>query len=225
MSFDCRLDPPWLIAEFDQPQQMLSWSITSPGFVEARQVAWLQVRDRDLDFDTDPRQFLKDRLAASGISDAVAMMTSRDVQHHHQATRQRGEVSAHCLVTLGLNNGVHVASPGQLPDPSGPGTINILCNLDTGLSEAAMVEAVSVVTQARTAALLEATGGAVTGTGTDCIVLATPLNNGSSAYAGLHTDAGQACGQAVYQATLDAARRWLEDHDLPEAAKARSIRS
>ncbi len=36
-------EPGWLVAAFDRPQRLLSWSINRPSFQQARRVAWLQV--------------------------------------------------------------------------------------------------------------------------------------------------------------------------------------
>ena len=225
MNFNFHLDSPWLIADFDVPQRMLSWSVTHPGFVEADQVAWLQVRDADLNQDTDPVAFLRNKMTDMGLENAVGLMTSRDVQHHHFQYAGIGKVNAGCLTTLGLHNASHAGFPEAGSDTTGPGTINSLCHVDVPLTDAAMVEAVSIIAQARTAAMLHKGDGnnaqQVSGTGTDCIVLACPPKGEPSPYAGLHTDAGKALGQAVFRATLDARDEWLDKHGAPGSRAAR----
>jgi adenosylcobinamide amidohydrolase len=83
------------------------------------------------------------------------------------------------------------------------------------LTDGAMVEAISIVAQARTAAIIEfqdvQRGTAITGTGTDCIVIASPFRGDLVAWAGLHTDVGEAVGSAVYAATRDGAEQWERD--------------
>ncbi len=214
MGFVTILDEPWLIASFAEPQAMLSWSVARPGFVLSDTVAWLEVTGRDLCMATDPRSYLRDRLAERGVPGAVGMMTSRHVRCHHQAGARVGRIHARCLVTLDLSNGSHVAEPAATG--SGPGTINILCWVSAPLTRAARIELVSIVAEARTAAVLEAgyhrPGQArpVTGTGTDCVVVACPRGAGEP-FAGLHTQAGRAAGDCVYRASSEAVAVW-QDH-------------
>ena len=76
-------------------------------------------------------------------------------------------------------------------------------------------EALAFVAQARTAAILEAmrVGDAltVTGTGTDCIVVACPRGGEPTPWAGLHTAVGEAVGGAVYAATREGVEVWRRE--------------
>ena len=56
--------------------------------------------------------------------------------------------------------------------------------------------------------------GPVTGTGTDCVVLACPTGEPRSAFAGLHTAVGEAIGAAVLQATGEAMAFWIQEQGL-----------
>ena len=91
------------------------------------------------------------------------------------------------------------------------------------LTDGAMVEALSIVAQARTAAVIESwyveRGPAITGTGTDCIVVASPCRDEPLACAGLHTEVGEAIGGAVYDATRDGAEQWDRDFERLGAVK------
>jgi hypothetical protein len=78
-------DRPFLVAQFDAPQSMVSWALTKPGFQVCRKVAWLEVRNADLPPSVDPYSFLDRRMSEAGLADAVALMTSRDVRFHHVA--------------------------------------------------------------------------------------------------------------------------------------------
>jgi len=51
--------------------------------------------------------------------------------------------------------------------------------------------------------------GIATGTGTDCIAVASPPN--ALDYAGLHTESGEAIGHAVFDATFEGGRDWMRD--------------
>lgn len=205
---DCR--PPWLIAAFPLRQKMVSWSLNRPGFTEAQTVAWLQVSDKDLPPGLDPLALLEQRLAEERLSDAVGLMTAREVRHHHHAAVGTGDSEVETVITLGLSNGSVLDVGGRLKAPSRVssfGTINMLLAVASPLSQGAMLEALSVATMARTAALL-ADGGQIIGTGTDCIVVACPDAMAGETFSGLHTAIGTNITEAVYAATLEGRRLW-----------------
>ncbi len=201
---------PFLVADFPEPQTMLSWAMTRPGFRLCRKVAWLEVRNADLLPELDPFAFLEERMAAAGHADALALMTSRDVRHHHLGHAQADGVVATCLATVGLSNAVRVGGPRGVATTLG--TINLLVHVSCALSKAALIETISIATQARTAAILaldlRIDGSAVSGTGTDCIVAAAPVAGEPARFAGLHTSIGEAVGAAVYAAVGEGGALW-----------------
>lgn len=213
-SFSVSCAAPFLVAEFALPQSMLSWSLTRPGFVTARKVAWLYVRNAELPLGVDPVELLEKRMAAAGHAGAVHLMTSRDVDRHHLAVASSGAVTATCLATVGLGNAARVGTPPMGGRPLG--TINLLAHVDRPLTEAGLIEALSIATQARTAAILDLDlrrdGEPVTGTGTDCIVVAAPCREGGENFAGLHTDIGAALGRAVQDAVREGGVLWMREN-------------
>lgn len=204
---------PWLLAEFAAPQRMVSWSLNRPGFAEATHVAWRQVRNSDLPADGSPVDWFRAQLAVAGLEDAVGMMTARDIASFVHRAVTIGDVEAHCVVTLGLNNGERIGTRIAEPRPYEPGTVNMLCHVSCPLTDAALLEAASLVAQARTVAIVEAghrrAGRVVTGTGTDCIVMAAPLGAEPAAFAGMHTAIGEAVGACALEATEVALRAWI----------------
>jgi adenosylcobinamide amidohydrolase len=208
--FTVHCAPPFLTARFSSPQRALSWSLFHPGFATIRDIVWVEVRNRDLGPDVDPRAFLRRRLADVGFSDALALMTSRDIRRHCFETTIVEGVEAACLTTVGLSNGERVGA--RRPLRAFTGTINTLVHVSCALTDGATVEAVSIVAEARTAAILESRqtrdGSAITGTGTDCIVVAAPCVGEPARWAGLHTAVGEAIGAAVYRATRVGAEEW-----------------
>jgi len=220
-AFSIRCDSPVLVAEFTQPHAILSWSLTRPGFTIATSVAWLHVHDDDLPLGVDPARLLTDRMAAAGLQDAIPLMTSRDVRRHHVAQALAGlgadAVTATCLATVGLGNAARI---GTSPAPhGGAGTINILVHVDRPLAQGALVETISIAAQARTVALTDLAwspyGAVVTGTGTDCIVIAAPPGADAEQFAGLHTNIGAAVGRAVYDAVHSGSRAWITEQQPP----------
>ncbi len=60
-------------------------------------------------------------------------------------------------------------------------------------------------------------GPAITGTGTDCILIAAPEGDAPETCVGLHTAPGEAIGAAVYNATYAGAIEWIAEFE-PSAA-------
>ncbi|MCA0921876.1 adenosylcobinamide amidohydrolase [Pseudooceanicola nanhaiensis] len=205
------LDRPWLRFDLGREMQVLSWAPHRAGLVTADRILWREVRNSDLTPDLDVTDWLTAQLAAVGQSDAVTFLTSRDVSAYEVAEAEVEGIRAMAVATVGLSNAERV---GHRMDYTGRdwGTINVALRLSCGLTQAALIEALSIATQARTAAVIEAgmrlPTGRATGTGTDCIAVAAP--SGAEAYCGLHTAAGEATGRAVYDAVLTGALAWLE---------------
>jgi adenosylcobinamide amidohydrolase len=205
------LDRPWLVARLDRPVRLLSWAPHNPGFRQARRVVWREVRDADLTRDFDAIGWLRESLAARGESEAVGLLTSRDVGTYRLEHARSGRISVACLATVGLSNAERIGA--RRPVAEGWGTINLLAVTDAALSETALIEMMSIAAEARTAAVMElgpdlGTGRA-TGTGTDCIVVGAPP--GDILHAGLHTPVGEAVGAAVYRAVADGVRRSMAE--------------
>jgi adenosylcobinamide amidohydrolase len=185
------------------------------------------VTNADLPPDMDVLAWLKGELAARDRADSVAFLTSRNVAVHHVGVACEGDVVAQAVATVGLSNGERVGSRVDYSRRDW-GTINVALRVDMGpgrgLTQAALIEALSITTQARTAAVMDAQfrlpTGIATGTGTDCIAVAAPA--GGEGFAGLHTEAGAAIGRAVYTAVSEGTARWLAksfrgNHDIEEA--------
>lgn len=202
---------PWLTFDLGQKMQILSWAINKPGFAEADRIIWREVRNADLPADMDVYGWLSRELEARHLSDAVCFLTSRNVEYYTQETAQVGDAIAQCVATVGLSNAERIGFRVDRSEMNW-GTINVAVALHCGLSRTGLIEALSIATQARTAAIMDVglsiPTGVATGTGTDCIAIAAP--EGATDYAGLHTQIGEAIGRAVYDATLAGAQGWRE---------------
>ena len=204
------LDRPWLSVDLGAPHRVLSWSLTRPGFVDARTILWREVRNADLPKEFDVQRWLEGELTACGHAEAVTMLTSRDLDAYEVADVTVDGATARCVATVGLSNAERI---GTRLDRSGKdwGTINIAVIVDQPLGDAALVELVSIAAQARTTAVIEANHdlptGRATGTGTDCVAVAAQAGN--APFAGMHTPIGAAAGRAVYQAVCAGADIWM----------------
>jgi adenosylcobinamide amidohydrolase len=211
---DVSLDPPWLTARLATPHRMLSWAPHNPGFVTADTVIWREVRDDDLTESFDALSWLRDSLTARGEGGYVGLLTSRDLGRFRLESACSGRISACCLATVGLTNAERVGFRQRIAQHR-PGTINLLAVTDAPLGDTALVELSSIATQARTAAVIDhgpdLAQGRATGTGTDCITVAAPP--GTEAFAGLHTEVGEAIGAAVYAAVAAGVRAWMAEQE------------
>jgi len=206
----------WLIAHFAQPQRTASWAVINGGLRTTRAVAWHQVHASDLRPPVNAVTWLRDRMAARGVSDAVGLMTSRAVETYAEAQTSYGAWEARCVTTVGLGNALRV---GDAPGVQGRiGTINTLLHLSQPVTDSALLEALALVTEARTVAVVESgvlsrmSGQPASGTGTDCIVVCAPVAKKPTPYVGKHTVAGHVLGDAVLRATRQGIERCLKDY-------------
>jgi adenosylcobinamide amidohydrolase len=211
-------DERFLEVAFESPQRTLGWAIHGGGFGLHERVVWHFVRREELPFDVDPRALLAGRLAAEGYERAVGLLTARQLAPYGEATVEHGGITGRAWVTVGLGNALRAGDP-PLSAPK-VGTINILAHVSQPLSDLGLLEALALAAEARALALLElaypsvVSGRPASGTGTDCIVVASPpVLEGvlPSDYAGKHTAAGAVLGESVRLATAEACERWLSE--------------
>jgi len=209
----------WLTLDLGSRFQVLGWPVVGPSLGAAQHIAWLQVCDADLPMGEDPADLFRRRARTDGVEAEVGLMTAAEV-HRFAHVQQRSPAGAvGVTATSGLGNGESV-----LPKPASAqihrsmeriGTINVVAVLSSPLSFAAALEALSIVAQARTAAVMTLgltipqDGRPVTGTGTDCILIASPLANQCADHCGLHTGIGRLLGETAYAAVLETSVAWL----------------
>jgi adenosylcobinamide amidohydrolase len=200
-----------LIVRLGAPHDVLSWAVVNGGRRRASAVVWRQVDDDELQPGVDPAALLRRSIDAAGLDAAVGLLTARDVARFVEVDHG----SARCVATVGLGNALAAGDP---PGPMRPvGTINLLCRLAAPLTDEALIEACALAAEARTAAVLEAavpsrvSGRPATGTGTDCIVIASPVGAAREAYVGKHTRLGADLGAAVRSAVARGCQDWLAE--------------
>lgn len=206
-----------VVMAVEGPHACLSHAPFGGAFSAARTIAIHETRNDELTLDVDPIALLATRMAAIDPR-GVGMWTSRRVASavvHAVAAANEPELQAVALVTAGLSNAVRV---GDTPGPlAGWGTINIACRVSAPLTPAALVEALAIVVEARSTAVIDArvrsrrSDGVATGTGTDCVAVLAAESAGArdaALYAGKHTAIGHVIGEAVFRATEAAIAQW-----------------
>lgn len=183
----------------------------------------------------DPRRHVADIAADLGLTGpGVGMLTAAEVG----AWQYASEVGVRVATTVGLGVPVQAAAPAAAPEPLAVGTINTLVELPVPMSDAALVNLVLTVTEAKTQALLEC-GVPGTGTASDAVAVACPLaadGAGSpdggpgdvdpdALYGGPRSRWGAVAARVVHQATLAGTRDWMSRHpDLSAAWSGRATR-
>jgi len=150
----------------------------------------------------DPGHHLGKLAVSLGLpGKGVGLMTAADVRAYSSGMDAGVEVVA----TVGISTPTLAAAP---PDPralSLVGTINIVAALPERLSDAAMVNLVATVTEAKTQALRDA-GFDATGTPTDAICVVCPDDGTTHHFGGPRSTWGSRLARAVHQAVLSGAR-------------------
>ncbi|GAB3684432.1 adenosylcobinamide amidohydrolase [Saccharopolyspora tripterygii] len=156
----------------------------------------------------DPRAHAGEMAAGLGLSGAgIGLLTAVDVRHEVTATD--GGVRA--SVTTGANAPVWAAAPAG-ERAWAPGTINAVCWSPVRLSEAALVNAVATVAEAKAQALLES-GVAGTGTVTDATAILCPADGDDELYGGPRSRIGASLARAVHAAVTAGLRVENARHD------------
>ncbi len=149
--------------------------------------------DRD-----DPDEHLREMAADLGtIGVGTGLLTAVDVRK----VCHRNDSGVLASVTTGLGGmPTWAAAPGPTVDYAS-GTINAVCFLPVRLSEAALVNAVAVVAEAKAQALFDAKVPG-TGTCTDATVLLCPTDGPAEPYGGTRSAIGAPLARAVHAAVL-----------------------
>ncbi|MDQ2650325.1 MAG: adenosylcobinamide amidohydrolase [Actinomycetota bacterium] len=114
---------------------------------------------------------------------------------------------ARCDATVGISNPTWAAAPDGAVSAWVPGTINLVCWVPEPLTDAALVNTVITVTEAKAQAMVE---GAVPGTGTasDAVVVCCPEpSGGGQSYGGPRSPWGARLARAAHRAVADGIAR------------------
>ncbi len=179
---------------------------------------WLNAQV-DLDYShPDPAHHAVELASGLGLTgDGVAMLTAADVETFRYA--QDGGVEVVATVGLGLPVLAAASERTRLHEV---GTINILVLVPAMLGDAALVNLVITVTEAKTQALVEA-GVPGTGTSSDAVCVAAPsfspdrrrpgaAQDPELCYGGPRSLWGSRAARAVHEAVAAGTADWLQLH-------------
>lgn len=199
----------------------LSWAIIGGGLQETDEVIWLQVRNADLPEDVCPKELIRNQFQDEDLgSGKLILLTSAYLEFYQEALIKLGDIEVRAIATTGLGNALRAGDP--VPGFHASRTINLACSVNKRLSDSALIEALAIMTEAKTAAIMDArvlsrlSGLIATGTGTDCQAVLCPDFGTAEDYAGKHTEIGSAIGQACFEVI----RRGIEVWNETEAGRA-----
>jgi adenosylcobinamide hydrolase len=132
----------------------------------------------------------------------VGMLTAADVRDASIAEEDTIEVCA----TVGVTLPTWAAADDGEVRPWRPGTINVVAQVPVRLSDAALVNAVMTMTEAKAQALFEA-GVPGTGTASDALCVACNPHGTVEAFAGPRSRVGAPLARAVHAAVRRGVRR------------------
>jgi adenosylcobinamide amidohydrolase len=132
----------------------------------------------------------------------VGLLTGVDVTERVPATDGAAEVWA----TVGIGSPILAAAVREIPRQHTPGTINIVAFVPVRLSDAALVNAVMTITEAKAQALWEL-GLDATGTATDAVTVLCPRQGPAEAYGGPLSPWGARLARAAHRAVREGGAR------------------
>ena len=196
--------------EFCTPHQVISSAILNGGIVQASHLVNLRVPKRWATLEAPEITLAKYCVDAGWSGTIVGMMTAASMDSFRIAKETVQDIDIVVLVTSGLSNPRRVGDRAEhrkmITQSKEIGTINIMVMTSTTLTEPAMVEALTIATEAKSAALHESgirspvSNKIATGTGTDSIAIVSGHGPETVRYCGKHVLFGEILGRLVTDA-------------------------
>jgi adenosylcobinamide amidohydrolase len=206
-----------VLVAFASPRTVISSGVIGGGLTRARGIVNLRV----------PKHEESEQMALAPPEETLAaycrqqrwqgpmvgMMTAASMDSFRRVDRCEGQVAVTALVTAGISNAGRAGDPAQYRDfcttDPGTGTVNIILLTNAELTDAALVEAVITVTEAKAAAFENlgirsvATGRQATGTGTDSVAVVSGSGPVRIQFCGKHVLLGEMLADATIRAVSD----------------------
>lgn len=189
MNINWRLTDDYFSLEFDSPVRALSSAILNGGLGNISSFINMRVDEnfggRKTAF-PPPGQTIAETAEVAGLSKPFAgMMTAASMNSFQFAVQTLGNINVYCFLTAGLSNALAAGDPGEFKplqmfkdlEHARFGTINMAVGTNAVLSDAALTEAMIVITEAKSSVLFElgvksiVSARMATGTGTDSAIV------------------------------------------------------
>ena len=225
--FAIQVRPEALVVSFRAPARVLSWALLNGSFRHADHIVNHRVQGDDPWFSARPREWLEQAAANLGLhGPVVAMATAVEMENLARVSCSGPYAEVTCFTTVGCANALSVGDRASVTMietiPATPHTINMIVIVRPALTDEALVEAIQIATEGRVRALYEVgvqssvSDLLASGTGTDCIAIASFGGATRAPYCGKHTELGELIGRAAYLAVKTGlARRSKRGNNLP----------
>ncbi|MDQ6980972.1 MAG: adenosylcobinamide amidohydrolase [Ghiorsea sp.] len=195
---------------FSSPQQVISSAILNGGLIKADHIVNWKV-PKHASICEAPEKSLGDYAKAQGWQGhVVGMMTAASMSSLRIEQACVESIDITVLITTGLSNARRAGDKADIQELLGTthevGTINLILIFSAQLTDAAMVEAMMIATEAKAAALQNAkvlspiSGLFATGTGTDAIAVVSGNGSQKIKFCGKHVLLGEWIGRLVIKA-------------------------
>jgi adenosylcobinamide amidohydrolase len=193
------------------PQQVVSSAVLNGGQCQAKHVVNMYIPESPYSQDTEsPHITLQKYCSNNGWQGtSVGMMTSAPMDSFRIAKREIEGIKIAVMLTSGLNNARRAGDVAEHRSigcmPVETGTINIIALTTARLSPAAAIEAIQIITEAKTTVLQDfnihspVSNRIATGTGTDALALINGDGPSEIHYCGKHVLFGEILAQLVIE--------------------------
>ncbi|MEO1061090.1 MAG: adenosylcobinamide amidohydrolase [Actinomycetota bacterium] len=190
---------PCLVWRWDEPVEAISSATLGGG---RRRIRWVIDLEVDHTYDRlDPGAHLAEVAGALGLGGlgglGVGLMTAAPVARWTAGTDGGAVVHG----TVGVTRPTWAADDDGVHGSWRPDTINLVVQLPVRLSEAAMVNAVMTITEAKAQALAER-GVPGTGTASDAVCVVCPADGAEEPFAGPRSPWGARLARAAHHCVL-----------------------
>jgi len=203
------------------PHQVVSSAVLNGGMIQANHIVNMKVPKAGPCTEL-PELTLSKYCAEFGWSGtAVGMMTAASMDSFRMTKKSEQGIEVAVLVTSGLSNprraGDHAEHRQMASHCKQVGTINIIVITSASLTGSALIEALLVTTEAKSAALQDAgimspvSNKPATGTGTDSVAVVSGPGPGDIKYCGKHVLFGELLGRSVVDA-VSSSLQWAMEN-------------
>jgi len=203
--------------EFSIPHHVMSSAVLNGGLVYANHLLNMKVPKVDSATELPAVTLAKYCADFEWQGTAVGMMTAASMSSLRMAKVTEQGVELVVMVTSGLSNARRVGDYAEhrtmATDPDEVGTINIIVLTSAKLTDAASIEAILIITEAKAAALQDAkimspiSNKIATGTGTDSVAVVSGHGPEIISYCGKHVLFGEILGRLVME-TVTSSIAW-----------------
>jgi adenosylcobinamide amidohydrolase len=190
--------------QFRRSHKIISSAVYNGGITSAYHILNLKVPLKTESNDSPQKTIREFSNKKKWGEKTVGMMTAASMDTLVILKKMINVTELVVIVTSGLSNARRVGDKADYKPTNG--TINIIMYISGVLTEAAMVEAVMIITEAKTVVLEElqivspVSGKTATGTGTDSIVVVSGQGPETYEFCGKHILLGEIIGRTVINA-------------------------